>query len=231
MDKSHIKLEKCFWAIYLVSTDKRGYSAIALQKQLGIGYKAAWYLLQRIRTAMMERDWNYMLSGIVELDDAFFGAADEGGKLGRGTSKAKVVIGLSLNEDGHPQYLKMEVVDNLKADSIAAFAEKNIASGSTITSDAYRSYNQLKVDGYDHHPKVFNPKEDKEHLKWLHTVISNAKTFINGTYHGLDKKHLPFYLAEFSYRFNRRFKPAELFNRLLFCCLAGEKIVYAVLTT
>ena len=56
MDRSHIKLEKWFWAIYLVSTDKRGYSAMTLHKQLGIGYKAAWYMLQRIRTAMMERD-------------------------------------------------------------------------------------------------------------------------------------------------------------------------------
>lgn len=231
MDKSHIKLEKWFWAVYLVSTDKRGYSATALQKQLGIGYKAAWYLLQRIRTAMMERDWDYMLSGIVELDDAFFGAADEGGKRGRGTSKAKVVVGLSLNEKGHPQYVKMEVVDDLTADTIAAFAEANVTTGSTISSDAYSSYRQLKDNGYDHHPMAFNIKEDKEHLKWLHTVVSNAKAFINGTYHGLDKKHLSFYLAEFCYRFNRRFKPYEIFNRLLFTCLVGEKIAYAVLTT
>ena len=119
----------------------------------------------------------------------------------------------------------------MTADTIAAFAEANITSGSKISTDAYSSYKQLQSNGYNHYAKVFNPKEDKEHLKWLHTVISNAKASIIGTYHGLDKKHMPFYLAEYCYRFNRRFYPAELFNRLTVSCLAGNKIPYAELTT
>lgn len=231
MEGTHLSLEKWFWGIYFVSTDKRGHSATALQRELGIGYKAAWYMLQRIRTAMMSRDWEYMLSGIVELDDAFFGAAGEGGKRGRGTNKAKVVVGLSIDSKGRPQYVKMEVVNDLTQDTISAFAEANIENGSTISSDAYSSYRQLKNEGYNHEYKVFNPKTDKEHLKWLHTIVSNAKAFINGTFHGLDHKHLQLYLAEFCYRFNRRFNPAELFNRLLFSCLVAEKLNYTELTT
>jgi transposase-like protein len=172
-----------------------------------------------------------MLSGIVELDDAFFGAADEGGKRGRGTTKVSVLVGLSINEKGHPQYIKVEVADNMTADTVNAFVEANVVSGSTLSTDAYSSYKQLQERGYEHCPKIFNPKEDKEHLKWLHTAVSNAKAFINGTYHGLDRKHLPLYLAEFCYRFNRRFKPHELFNRLLYSCLVSEKIDFAVLTT
>ena len=78
------------------------------------------------------------------------------------TSKAKVVVGLSLNENGRPQYVKMEVVDDPIADTINAFAEANITTGSTISSDAYRSYKRLKDNGYQHHPKVFNPNEDKD---------------------------------------------------------------------
>jgi len=231
MDKSHIPLVKWFWAIYMVGTDKRGCSATVLMKKLGIGYKSAWYLLKRIQTAMMERDWDYMLSGIVEVDDAFFGAADDdNGKRGRGTSKTQVIVGLSINGKGHPQYVKMEAVSNLKAETVGTFASTNIASGSTISSDAYSSYKRLSENGYNHKPKKFNPKEDKEHLKWLHTIISNAKAFINGTYHGLDEKHLNFYLAEFCYRFNRRFNIDLLFNRLLFSCTVGSKINYAELT-
>lgn len=230
MEKSRIPLVKWFWAAYLVSTDKRGCSAVALENKLGISYKSAWYLHKRLQTAMMEKDWEYMLSGIVELDDAFFGATDEGGKRGRGTDKTKVVVGLSLTEKGHPKHIKMEVSEDLTADSINAFAQNNIESGSTISTDAYSSYKQLQDNGYNHESKVFNPKEDKEHLKWLHTVVSNAKAFINGTFHGLDKKHLSFFLAEFCYRFNRRFTPDELLNRLLFSCLVGTKISYAELT-
>jgi len=230
MDKSRIPLVKWFWAAYLISTDKRGCSAAALQNKLGISYKSAWYLHKRLQTAMMEKDWEYMLSGNVELDDAFFGATDEGGKRGRGTDKTKVIVGLSLTDKGRPKHLKMEVAEDLTADSVNYFSQNNIRTGSTISTDAYSSYMQLQANGYVHEAKVFNPKEDKEHLKWLHTIVSNAKAFINGTFHGLDKKHLDFFLAEFCYRFNRRFKPDELLNRLLFSCIVGTKIPYAELT-
>lgn len=230
MDKSHISLVKWFWAAYLVGTDKRGCSAMSLKNKLGIGYKSAWYLHKRLQTAMMEREWDYTLSGMVELDEAFFGGTDEGGKRGRGTSKAKVLVGMSLNKKGQPGYIKMETAEDLTSDSIGAFAAANVAPGSTISTDAFRSYNQLGNLGYNHQSEIFKPKEGKEHLKWLHTIVSNAKAFINGTFHGLDEKHLDFYLAEFCFRFNRRFKLDELLNRLLFSCLSGFKIAFAELT-
>lgn len=231
MEKTHIKLEKWFWAIYFVGRDKRGCSAMMLSKELEISYKAAWFMLHRIRKAMMDRDSKYLLAGVVELDDAYFGAPEEEGKRGRGTSKAKVIVGLSLNDEGHPQFLKMKVVNDLKKQTIAEFAHSNIESGSTISSDAYRSYRNLQKEGYNLEFKVFNPKEDPEHLNWLHTIVSNAKAFVTGTFHGLDEKHLQRYLDEFCYRFNRRFFVSELFNRIVNCCIASQKIKYTELTT
>ena len=85
-----------------------------LSQELDITYKTAWLLLHKIRKAMGERDAQYTLAGIVELDDAFFGGPIEGGKRGRGTEKTTVLIGLSLNEMGHPRYAKMEVEGSLK---------------------------------------------------------------------------------------------------------------------
>lgn len=231
MEKTHIKLEKWFWAIYFIGRDKRGCSAMMLSKELEISYKAAWFMLHRIRKAMIDRDSKYLLAGVVELDDAYFGAPEEEGKRGRGTSKAKVIVGLSLNEEGHPQFLKMEVVNDLKKQTIAEFAHSNIESGSTISSDTYRSYRNLQKEGYKLEFKVFNPKEDSEHLKWLHTIVSNAKAFVVGTFHGLDEKHLQRYLDEFCYRFNRRFFVSELFNRIVNCCITSQRIKYAELTT
>lgn len=201
-----------------------------LAKELEISYKAAWFMLHRIRKAMQDRDSQYLLAGVVELDDAYFGAPDEGGKRGRGTSKAKVMVGLSLDDKGHPQYLKMQVVNDLKKETIAEFANTNVQAGSTISSDAYRSYIHLKKEGFKLNSKVFNPKEDEEQLKWLHTIISNAKAFIAGTFHGLDQKHLQRYLHEFCYRFNRRFFADELFNRILNSCVSSQKIKFTELT-
>lgn len=94
------------------------------------------------------------------------------------------------------------------------FAQKYIEAGSTISSDKYRSYQALAKQGYQHEAKLFNPSENPDHLKWLHTVISNAKAFIGGTFHSLDSKHLQAYLDEYCYRFNRREVKSELFNRL-----------------
>jgi hypothetical protein len=136
-----------------------------LAKELEISYKAAWFMFQRIRKAMKDQDSQYLVARMVELDDAYFGSPDEGGKRGRGTSKAKVMLGLSLNDEGHPQFLKMQVVNNLKKETIAEFAHSNLQIGSTISSDAYRSYQNLQEKGYKLEAKVFKQKEDREHLK------------------------------------------------------------------
>jgi len=229
MEKTHLDLETWFWGIYLVGNDKRGTSATLLSKELGISYKAAWLMLHKIRKAMGERDSKYMLAGVVELDDAFFGAPDEGGKRGRGTNKTKVVAGVSLDSKGRPLNIKMQVVDSIDNKTVVDFAQSNIKAGSTISSDAYRAYCQLGKEGYIHEAKVFDHKNDSDHLKWLHVIISNAKAFILGTFHGLDGKHLQQYLDEFCYRFNRRYFKGEMLNRIVNTCLTSHKITYTEL--
>ena len=231
MEKTHIKLEKWFWAIYFVGNDKRGCSAVMLSKELEISYKASWFMLHRIRKAMKDRDSDYMLAGVVELDDAYFGAPRTGGKRGRGTTKAKVVVGLSLNAKGQPGHLKMQMVDNLKKETLAEFAHSVIKSGSTISSDAYSSYKNLKNEGFILEAKVYSPMDSEEHLKWLHTILSNAKAVIAGTFHGLGGKHLQRYLDEFCYRFNRRIFDKEMFNRILMGCTKSQKMTYTELTS
>ena len=71
MHRTHLPLTVWFWAIYLCATDKRGISAVQLSRTLNICYESAWYLLHRIRRAMAQRDENYALSGIVEMDDGY----------------------------------------------------------------------------------------------------------------------------------------------------------------
>jgi hypothetical protein len=121
----------------------------------------------------------------------------------------------------------MSVVDSVKNDVLVNFAEKNIVEGSIINSDAFSSYYKAFAgEKYDHQPLKFDYKENPDHLKWLHTMISNAKAFIGGTYHGLGTKHLQAYLSEFCFRANRRVFKGQLFNLLLYACTATQTVTY-----
>lgn len=230
MEKTRIPLLKWFLAMFLMSHDKRGCSAMQVAKELDLPYASAWFLCHRIRSAMGERDTQYVLSGYIEADDAFFGAPTSNGKRGRGTDKTVVLVGLSLNEEGHPQHAKMQVAPNVQGTTVVGFAQTNIEAGATIGSDGYIPYRLLAEKGFIHKGKVCDPVNDPDHLKWLHVIISNAKAFIMGTYHGLDKRHLQAYLDEFCYRFNRRKFSRQQFNRTLYACTVAGKLTYAELT-
>jgi len=213
MEHTRLPIKIWFWAMFIMATDKRGSSATYLSTVLKIRYKSAWLLLQKLRSAMGNRDARYLLEGIVEFDDSYFGGPGTGGKRGRGTSKAKVLAALSKDEEGKPQHLKMRVVPNLKGPTVGKFARAAIAEGSTIETDAMRSYRKPLSEKFNHNWDVFDA--DKEMLVWLHTIISNAKSFVQGTFHGLDELHLQRYLDEFCWRFNRRHRTHCIFFDLL----------------
>lgn len=168
-------------------------------------------MLRRIRKAMGQRDQTHQLSGVIEFDDTYFGGPTVGKKRGRGTEKAKVFAALSLDERGNPLFLKMKVTPNIKQASVKKFVNVTVASASTIRSDGYRSYIPA-LESFAHEHKPYDPKAGLLH--WLHIVISNAKTFILGTYHGLPKTYLQSYLDEYCFRFNRRSFGAALLSRL-----------------
>lgn len=224
-EKTRTDLTVWFAAIFLVAHDKRGVSATLVAKELEISYQTAWTMMQKIRKAMADRDADYMLSGLVEIDDFYIGAPTENGKRGRGTDKNQVLIALSKNKMGHPLFVKMEVIDNMKKETVESFVSENIVVKSTLQSDKHRTFLSLN-ENYTIEAKKFNPKEDPEHLKWIHTIISNLKSFVLGTFHGLDSRHLQRYIDEFSFRFNRRKFTGELFNRLLQSCLFTKTITY-----
>ena len=162
---------------------------------------------------MAQRDDNYVLSGIVELDDTYFGKVKKGGKRGRGTAKTKVLVALSKDEYDNPLFVKMQVVPNLKGKTIGKFVKCSITEGAVVQSDAYQ---------------VFDA--DADMLHWLHIIIGNTKAFVLGTFHGLGRKHLQSYLDEFCYRFNRRLVHGEIFSRLACAVMASSPLRFADLT-
>ncbi len=161
---------------------------------------------------MSNRENKYILEGIVELDDTYIGSSDHGKKRGRGTSKMKIMVAVSKTANGAPKFVKMKVLPNLKGVTIGKFAKHNIAQDSIIESDNYSSYQKPLADKYFHKYETF--AADKKMLVWVHTLISNMKAFIGGTYHGIERTYMQLYLDEFGFRFNRRNFNENLFERL-----------------
>lgn len=221
LHKTKLSLTTWFWAMYLVAHDKRGKSALSLSQILNINYRTAWHMLRKIRAAMKERDSMYLLSGVVEMDDAYFGAPRKG-KDGRGTSKSKAVIALSKDAQNHPAFLRIEVIDKVSIDEIKRVARTCVQPGSQIISDGHSSYKPLANSGYFHSSKAYYKENPETFLKMLHNIIGNAKAYIQGTYHGLGSTYLQSYFDEFCFRFNRRFYPNEIFDRLLNACILGS---------
>ena len=166
---------------------------------------------------MAYRDTLYKLDGIVDMDEAYFGAPVPG-KRGRGTGQVKALVAVGLTENKKPRFVKIQRIKRLDARSVKAFAVSQITKGSIIRTDGLNVYRCLSELGFSHEPIVVCSKAKSDVLHWVHIIISNAKAFIIGTFHGLDDKHIQRYLNVFCYRFNRRYRESELFDRLLLAC-------------
>lgn len=207
MHRTHLPLTTWFWAIYLCAADKRGISAVQLSHMLSICYESAWYLLTRIRSAMGQRDAQYLLSGIVEMDDCYIGGVSHNGKRGRGTDKAKVVVAVSKTDSGIPLFARMQIVEDLTGESLQEVVDRCLEKNTKVECDGYSSYRGLK--NIELIPKNFESGD----LHWLHTLIGNLKAYLLGTYHGRCTK-LQSYLDEFCFRFSRRMTGNQIFLRL-----------------
>jgi hypothetical protein len=124
---------------------------------------------------MKERDAIYKLSGMIEMDDAYFGSPRTGTD-GRGTTKAKVSVALEPDEKGHPLYIRINVIQAVSSKELQRVANECIVPGSTIRSDGLSAYKKLK-ENYIHTSKDYY-SAGEDFLKWVHVVISNAKAFV-----------------------------------------------------
>lgn len=226
--KTRTPLVKWFWAIHLVSQDKGGVSAMRLAKQLDLGYKTAWLMLHKTRNAMAQRDSRYTLSGFIEMDDAFFGGA-RAGKRGRGAANKSTVLVMVESKGEHAGFISMQTIDSMKRSDIEPVVKEKIAPGQALRTAGFESFHHLAGSGHQHFGTPVPPKRAAEDLPWVHIAISNAKTFLLGTCHGVSHKHLQRYLAEFCYRFNRRAWEKQLTSRLLPACLLANPITFAEL--
>ncbi len=203
------------------------------QKLLSIGsYRTVWLMAHKIRKAMADRDSNYSLSGIIELDDASFGKRPKGISTRHGTHQKAVRVAVSTSKEGRPAFAKMEAVEYADMIHAKQMAQDHFEPGQTIKTDGSKTFQILEDIGFkrEAHKLWPNPKQAGIYLPWVHTLISNAKRFLQGTHHRESPKHTQRFLDEFNYRFNRRWWQGQLFDRLLTACTAAPSVTFAELS-
>jgi len=220
-------LWKWFWAIYQLAQDKKGIAALELAKQIGVCYGTAWLILHKLRRAMRDRTQRYMLQGVVEVDETYVGGQATGPR-GRGAEKkTPVAVAVELDDKQKPKRIAMGVLEKVDGHSLKRFAAKTIEKGSKLRTDGWGAYRSVAKAGYSHEAiKTGSGKAAIQTFPWLHTFIGNMKRMILGTYHSVSPKHLDDYLAEFTYRANRRWMEANLFDRLLVAAVTAKPINY-----
>jgi transposase-like protein len=205
--KTRKPLRVWFLGVFFLARHKKGISALQFQKDAGIGnYQTAWTMLHKLRSALGRRTGE-LLSGLVEADEAYLGGPRPGIR-GRGAAN-KTRVAVAVERRAHSAgAMHLDVVPDFSWEHLGPFVRGAIEGrATTILTDDWRGYAPLASAGVDHEPTVQGDgSRATEILPWVHVVISNLKTWLRGTFHGVSHKHLGRYLTEFRYRFNRRWR-------------------------
>jgi len=176
-------------------------------------------ILHKLRRAMVNPE-RTPLTGAVEVDECFVGGLDRELRGGRqhGT-KALVVVAVQVRGAGSGR-VRMRVAEDASTATLTGFVREVVEAGALVQTDGWNSYRRLSKLGYDHRPRTHRPgrvaaDDLDEIMPRVHRVISNLKTWLQGTHRGVSKDHLQVYLDEYVFRFNRRRTPMAAFQSLL----------------
>ena len=216
---SHKPLRTWFLAMWFVTSQKHGASALGLKRVLGLGsYNTAWNWLHKLRRAMV-RPGRDQLTGAVEIDEKYLGGV--GTKVrGRG-AKRKTIVAIAAEVHGRgPGRIRMAKIPDLSAPTLRRFVSNNVQRGAELRTDAWSGYNGIEVMGYKHIVTNVSDSGDPAHVVMprVHRVASLLDRWWLGIHQGaIRPKHLDYYLDEFTFRFNRRTSTARglLFYRLM----------------
>jgi transposase-like protein len=205
-----------------MTTDKRGISALLLQRQLGLQrYETAWMMLHKLRRAMVNAA-REPLRGEVEIDDTWIGGTQAGLRGSRqlkGRRAALVLVAVEKRGQASGR-VRMAVIPDFKTTTFNDFIKQNVVPGSTICTDGLKSFSGLEENGYQHIARIQPLRTDlrkgaKSAVPLADRAIGNLQQWLIGTYHGVSRAQLQVYLDEFVFRHNRRRLPMAAFQTLL----------------
>lgn len=205
---SHLPLTKWFVATLLLCEAKKGMSACQIQRTLGISYKTAWYLCHRIRAAMVESQ-RTMLDGKVEMDETYVGGKRRGFGKRLGMANKETVIGIRKRngelrffhaQDAKSGTLAQYIRENISEDVDVIFTDEGVAYPDAMRRAGVKTHKTIQ-----HKNRVY--VQGDVHTNTVESAFSLLKRGIMGTWHKISVKHLPAYLDEMCFRFNRRKNP------------------------
>jgi transposase-like protein len=225
-----VALRTWFWAILFVARHKKGISALQLQRDTGLGsYQTAWALLHKLRSALGPRP-EVRLQGLVEVDESYVGGPERGRRGGREVLHKSIVAAAVERRRHTAGRARLSVIEGVSfEEDLGPFVRGVIdARCTTVRTDGFSAYLGLEAQGVRHDRRVQGPDRARARkiLPWSHTLFGNLKTWLRGTFHGVSSKHLPRYLDEFVYRFDRRWREGELFGFVLQRAARGEPCPY-----
>lgn len=227
---TRLPLTLWFRAMWWVTAQKNGASALGLQRILGLGsYKTAWGWLHKLRRAMV-RPGRDRLQGWVEVDETYVGGLEEG-VSGRQT-ETKALVAVACEQDGPGMgRIRLRRIANASAACLHAFLEESIEPGSVVHTDGWEGYTDLEAKGYRHKVTVLKGRQasPSQLMPRVHRVASLLKRWLLGTHQGaVSQEHLDYYLDEFTFRFNRRKSRSrgKLFYRLVQQAVAVDPAPY-----
>ena len=216
---THKPLRIWFLAMWFVTSQKYGASALGLQRVLGLGsYNAAWTWLHKLRRAMV-RPGRDKLTSATEIDETYVGGVGACNR-GRG-AKQKTIVAIGTEVRGRgPGRIRMSVIPDVSAASLRGFVSHNVQPGAEIRTDGWSGYNGIETLGYSHVVTNISASGNPAHVVMprVHIVASLFDRWWLGIHQGaIRPSHLEYYLDEFTFRFNRRSsrKRGLLFYRLM----------------
>lgn len=207
-----------FRAMWWVTSQKDGASALGLKRVLGCSYKTAWMLLHKFRRAMV-RPGRDRLSGNVEVDETYLGGLEEGLRGRQIERKALIAIAAQFEENRIGR-IRMKRILDASAESLQTFIQESVEPDSIVHTDGWTGYSGLNSKGYRHKIIVLarKRKSPSDLLPHVHRIASLLKRWLMGTHQGaISNEHLNYYLDEYVFRFNRRTSKyrGKLFYRLV----------------
>ena len=148
LHNSRTPIRKWFVGMWLLCTQKTGVSAKTLQRELKVGYKTAWLMLQKLRRAMVRAE-RTALVGTVEVDETYVGGEESG--VGGRELVGKALVAIAVELDGKKiQRIRLRHIPDASGKSLVGFIADSVAKGSRVHTDDWNGYNGVQSAGYLH---------------------------------------------------------------------------------
>jgi ISXO2-like transposase domain/Transposase zinc-ribbon domain len=228
-----LPLTTWFRAMYHMTQTKQGISRLELGRRLGVSYNTAWKVHHKLAQVMLEREEAKPLTGRVEADDAYLGGEHGGGKRGRGApGKMPIVAAVETTKDGKPVRIKTRRVKAFSKKHIKNLAKRIVAAGTTVVTDGLRCFRGFAAAGCEHVAIITGSgRKAARHaaFKCVNTALGNFKSALTGTFRNVSFAHSARSLAEFDYRYNRRYDLAAMIPRLGWAAVRTPPMPYRLL--